>query len=96
MTSIRRKLVFNTRPCTQQAAKSKLFSIRPRRPERHGLLAGMGQTPGTVAGIAAALPGGRAAKISQSSTCSEMLRASSTSIPRYRTVLSSFVCPSRS
>ena len=34
--------------------------------------------------------------IRQSSTCSEMLRASSTSIPRYRTVLSSFVCPRRS
>jgi hypothetical protein len=95
MTSIRRKLVLDTRPCTQQAAKSKLFSIR----EAAGAARAIGRngaTPGTVAGIAAAPPGGRAAKISQSSTCSEMLRASSTSIPRYRTVLSSFVCPSRS
>jgi hypothetical protein len=55
-----------------------------------------GATPGIVARVAAAPLGGRAAMIRQSSTCSEMLRASSTSIPRYRTVLSSFVCPSRS
>jgi|SRR6516165_5892707 len=53
-------------------------------------------TPGIVARVAAAPLSARAAKILQSSTCSEMLRASSTSIPRYRTVLSSFVCPSRS
>src|SRR6516164_4280903 len=39
------------------------------------------------------LPGPQAG-VGQSSTCSEMLGASSTSIPRYRTVLSSFVWPS--
>jgi hypothetical protein len=43
---------------------------------------------------AAAPPDGGAAAVNQSSTCSAMLRASSTSIPRYRTVLSSLVCPS--
>ena len=38
-------------------------------------------------------PLGRCAQIS---TCSDMARASSISMPRYRTVLSIFVCPSRS
>ena len=47
-------------------------------------------------------PGGRAtaptplALCAQISTCSDMARASSISMPRYRTVLSIFVCPSRS
>lgn len=35
-------------------------------------------------------------QVPQRSSCSEMLRASSTSMPRYRTVLSSFLWPSRS
>jgi ectoine hydroxylase-related dioxygenase (phytanoyl-CoA dioxygenase family) len=42
MTSIRRKLILYTRPRAQQAAKSKLFSIRPRRPERLERSAAMG------------------------------------------------------
>src|SRR6266851_7861091 len=38
----------------------------------------------------------RSARVFQTSTCSAIARASSTSIPRYLTVLSIFVCPSRS
>ena len=78
-TSIRRKLVLYARHCTQQAAKSKLFSFRPRRPERLGLLAewaNFGHSHRDSCGP----PGGRAAKMRQSSICSEMLSASSTSI----------------
>ena len=36
------------------------------------------------------------ARVFQTSTCSAIARASSTSMPRYRTVLSILVCPSRS
>jgi len=36
------------------------------------------------------------ARVVQTSTCSAIVRASSTSIPRYRTVLSTFVWPSSS
>src|SRR5438067_3792336 len=35
------------------------------------------------------------APVVQTSTCSAMVRASSTSMPRYLTVLSIFVCPTR-
>ena len=38
----------------------------------------------------------RSAQKFQTSTCSAMASASSTSIPRYRTVLSNFECPSKS
>ena len=38
----------------------------------------------------------RSARVLQTSTCSAIARASSTSIPRYLTVLSILVCPSRS
>src|SRR6266446_2864272 len=38
----------------------------------------------------------RSARVIQTSTCSAMVRASSTSIPRYLTVLSILVWPSRS
>src|SRR5258708_1948302 len=36
----------------------------------------------------------RSARVFQTSTCSAIAKASSTSIPRYRTVLSILVCPS--
>ena len=36
----------------------------------------------------------RSARVFQTSTCSAIARASSTSMPRYLTVLSSLVCPS--
>jgi acetyl esterase/lipase len=38
----------------------------------------------------------RSARVFQTSTCSAIARASSTSMPRYRTVLSILVCPSKS
>ena len=38
----------------------------------------------------------RSARVFQTSTCSAIARASSTSMPRYLTVLSILVCPSRS
>src|ERR1700735_5058602 len=38
----------------------------------------------------------RSAQVFQTSTCSAIARASSTSMPRYRTVLSILVCPSKS
>ena len=38
----------------------------------------------------------RSARVIQTSTCSAIASASSTSMPRYLTVLSIFVCPSRS
>src|ERR1700675_4145699 len=38
----------------------------------------------------------RSARVFQTSTCSAIARASSTSMPRYLTVLSILVCPSKS
>src|SRR3984893_6763121 len=38
----------------------------------------------------------RSARVFQTSTCSAIAKASSTSMPRYRTVLSILVCPSKS
>jgi len=54
----------------------------------------------SVIGTSAKLKAGQSqfgfAPVVQTSTCSAMARASSTSIPRYLTVLSIFVCPNNS
>jgi hypothetical protein len=56
-----------------------------------------GVAPMSVGGTRAKLNGGQSqfafAPVVQTSTCSAMARASSTSMPRYRTVLSILVCP---
>jgi hypothetical protein len=85
--------------CTENSQLSDAMGQERRfRPDR----AMSALTPIATAKADMVEPGGRnnratpLARCAQISTCSDMARASSISMPRYRTVLSIFVCPSKS
>ena len=94
--------------CSQRVTTIVSLWITPRKPNTSALSSGcrlspcskpssfrhVSSWPGPSGQVRAERVG--SARVVQTSTCSAMARASSTSMPKYLTVLSIFVCPSKS